>query len=154
MFCCRQTVIGRIGIAESGGAVTNLVFMGQAGEQFAETGCTPLLEESFRQLDAWLAGELKALSLPISVQGSAFAQRVWTALLDIPYGGTAAYGDIADAIGTPAATRAVGSACRRNPLPIIIPCHRVTRRDGSIGGYLGGTDIKRYLLDLEQRNCG
>jgi len=148
----RQTAIGRIGIAESGGVVTNLYFLDKAGDRIAETGCSPLLDEAFRQLDAFLAGRIHAFSLPVATEGTEFSLRVWRALLDIPYGGTASYGDIAVAAGAPGAARAVGSACRRNPLPIIIPCHRVIGGDGRIGGYLGGTEIKRHLLDLERLN--
>jgi len=153
-LCSRLTSIGRIGIAESGGVVSHLYFMEKTGDRIAETGCTPLLEEAFRQLDAWLAGRIHSFSLPFAVEGSDFSQRVWRALLDIPYGSTAAYAEVAAAVGAPGAARAVGSACRRNPLPVIIPCHRVIGSDGSMGGYLGGADIKRRLLDLERRNCG
>jgi len=152
-LCCRQTAIGMIGIAESGGVVTNLYFMEKSADRSAETTGTPLLDEAFMQLDAWLAGRVRTFSLPIAAEGTAFAKRVWLALLDIPYGDTAAYNEIAALIGVPGAARAVGSACRRNPLPIFIPCHRVVCSDGGIGGYLGGTEIKQRLLDLERRDC-
>ncbi|NTU58351.1 MAG: methylated-DNA--[protein]-cysteine S-methyltransferase [Chlorobiaceae bacterium] len=151
-LCCRDTVIGRIAIAESGGVVTHLHFMDSVVEGITETGSSPLLEAAFRQLNAWLAGELKTFSLPIAPGGAGFVRRVWRALPDIPYGTTVAYTDIASAVGAPGAARAVGSACRRNPLPIIVPCHRVVCRDGRIGDYLGGAEIKRYLIDFERLN--
>jgi methylated-DNA-[protein]-cysteine S-methyltransferase len=151
-LCCRQTAIGMIGIAESGGVVTNLYFLEKSGDRSAETAGTPLLDEAFRQFDAWLEGRIRTFTLPIAADGTAFAQRVWRALLEIPYGDTASYGEIATLIGVPGASRAVGSACRRNPLPIFIPCHRVVCSDGGIGGYLGGTEIKQRLLDLERRD--
>jgi methylated-DNA-[protein]-cysteine S-methyltransferase len=151
-LCCRSTAIGMIGIAERGGALRNLYFMEKSGDSIIETVSTPLLEEAFMQLDAWLAGRLNTFSLPIVADGSGFGQRVWKSLSDIQYGSTISYGKVAEALGLPGAARAVGSACGRNPLPIIIPCHRVICSDGQIGGYLGGADKKRYLLDLERRN--
>ncbi|HWR02043.1 MAG TPA: methylated-DNA--[protein]-cysteine S-methyltransferase [Chlorobaculum sp.] len=154
MLYCRPTAIGMIGIAESGGTVTNLLFMEKEGRKFVETASTPLLDEAFDQLDAWLSGRIDTFSLPVAADGSRFAMRVWQALLDIPYGSTTSYGEIAAQIGIPGAARAVGSACGHNPLPIIIPCHRVINVDGRMGGYLGGLQIKRHLLDLERRNRG
>ena len=154
MLCCRPTAIGMIGIAESGGSVTNLFFIEKEDTKLVETASSPLLDEAFEQLDAWLAGRVNTFSLPVAAVGSRFARQVWQALLDIPYGSTASYGEVALQIGAPGAARAVGSACRRNPLPIIIPCHRVINSDGRMGGYLGGSQIKRYLLNMERRNCG
>lgn len=101
------------------------------------------------QLDAYFAGELTAFDLPLAPRGSEFQQRVWAALQEIPYGETESYGDLAERIGSPGAARAVGLANGKNPIGIVIPCHRVVGSDGSLTGYGGGLDRKRQLLDLE-----
>lgn len=109
----------------------------------------PLLNEAKRQLDAYFRGELNTFSLPLRPAGTDFQRRVWKALERIPYGGTASYGDIAKAIGAPGSSRAVGAANGANPLPIVVPCHRVIGSNGSLTGYGGGIDRKRRLLALE-----
>jgi methylated-DNA-[protein]-cysteine S-methyltransferase len=101
------------------------------------------------QLDAYFAGELTTFDLPLAPLGSEFQQRVWTALREIPYGRTESYGELAERIGSPGAARAVGLANGKNPIGIVIPCHRVVGSDGSLTGYGGGLDRKRRLLDLE-----
>ncbi|NTU68613.1 MAG: methylated-DNA--[protein]-cysteine S-methyltransferase [Chlorobiaceae bacterium] len=147
----RQTAIGRIGITECGGSLSGLCFGASLSPQRHQPVDTPLLGEAFRQLDAWLAGEITAFSLPLAPRGTEFMLRVWAALQEIPYGHTSTYRDIADGLGSPGAARAVGMACAKNPLPIFIPCHRVIRSDGKTGGYLGGAGIKSRLLALERR---
>ena len=147
----RQTVIGRMGIAESGGAVTNLFFSSDAVPDGAEFHSTLLLDEAFQQLDQWLMGRIELFSLPLQLAGTDFMQGVWKQLQAIPYGCTATYREIAARVGSPRAARAVGTACARNPLPIFIPCHRVIASDGGAGGYRGGADLKRRLLEIEQR---
>lgn len=102
------------------------------------------------QFEAYFAGRLQRFDLPLAARGTPFQQAVWRALCDIPYGETASYLDIANAIGNPKAVRAVGAANGRNPLSIIVPCHRVIGRNGSLTGYGGGLPIKRWLLVLEQ----
>lgn len=109
---------------------------------------TPLLTEAAGQLGAYFAGRLREFSLPLAPQGTPFQQRVWQELGRIPYGQTISYGELARRVGCRAA-RAVGQANGRNPLPIVIPCHRVIAADGTLGGYSGGTDVKRTLLELE-----
>jgi methylated-DNA-[protein]-cysteine S-methyltransferase len=109
----------------------------------------PLLTDARRQLDAYFAGELNTFSLPLRPTGTDFQQRVWKALERIPYGVTASYGEIAKAIGAPGSSRAVGAANGANPLPIVVPCHRVIGSNGSLTGYGGGLDRKRTLLALE-----
>ncbi|HWT17250.1 MAG TPA: methylated-DNA--[protein]-cysteine S-methyltransferase [Patescibacteria group bacterium] len=104
-----------------------------------------------RQLAAYFAGELRDFDLPLTPQGTPFQQSVWAALRTIPYGETRSYRDQALAIGNPKGVRAVGLANGRNPLPIVIPCHRVIGADGSMTGFGGGIDTKRFLLDLEAR---
>jgi methylated-DNA-[protein]-cysteine S-methyltransferase len=110
----------------------------------------PLLADARRQIDSYLAGDRQRLDFPIQPQGTPFQQKVWGALRQIPYGQTRSYVDIAAAsLGDPKATRAVGAANGRNPLPLIIPCHRVVNADGSLGGFSGGLEIKHFLLKLE-----
>lgn len=101
------------------------------------------------QLAEYFAGSRRDFDLPLHPSGTAFQQRVWSALLDIPYGETTTYGKTAAAIGAPGASRAVGLANGRNPLPIIVGCHRVIGADGSLTGYGGGLDAKRWLLAHE-----
>jgi methylated-DNA-[protein]-cysteine S-methyltransferase len=102
-----------------------------------------------RQLRAYARGRLTAFSLPIDPQGTPFQRVVWAALLAIPYGQTRTYGDVAAAIGRPGAARAVGMACRTNPIGLVIPCHRVVGANGSLTGYAGGLDLKKRLLQHE-----
>jgi methylated-DNA-[protein]-cysteine S-methyltransferase len=101
------------------------------------------------QLDQYFAGERRAFDLPLALHGPAFHRRVWEALLTIPYGETRSYGEIAAQVGDPGAARAVGFANGRNPIAIVVPCHRVIGADGSLTGYGGGLPRKRTLLDLE-----
>ena len=109
------------------------------------------LREPIRQLRAYFAGELEDFDLPLSPQGTPFQQQVWKELLNIPYGETISYGQLARRIGNPNASRAVGLANGSNPIPIIIPCHRVIGSNGKLTGYGGGLPIKEKLLALERR---
>jgi O-6-methylguanine DNA methyltransferase len=102
-----------------------------------------------RELDEYFAGRRRVFSFPLDLRGTHFQLQCWRALLDIPYGETRSYRDIALAIGHPHAFRAVGMSNNRNPIAIVVPCHRVIASDGSLCGYGGGLDIKRRLLDLE-----
>jgi len=110
-------------------------------------------EESFagvrRQLTEYFAGDRRTFELPLALRGNAFEQRVWHLLCSIPYGETTSYGELAKRLGEPTAARAVGLANGRNPVAVIVPCHRVIGADGSLTGYGGGLDRKRFLLDLE-----
>ena len=110
-----------------------------------------VLVEARRQVDAYFAGELTEFDLPLSAAGTAFQSRVWSALRTIPYAGSVSYAEIARRIGNPAAVRAVGAANGRNPIGIIVPCHRVIGADGSLTGYGGGLDRKQWLLAHEAR---
>ncbi|MGW3243605.1 methylated-DNA--[protein]-cysteine S-methyltransferase [Streptomyces sp. NPDC001070] len=101
------------------------------------------------QLQAYFAGELTVFDLPMDLRGTPFQQRVWAGLRAIPYGTVMTYGQLADKLGSPGASRAVGLANGRNPVGIIVPCHRVVGASGSLTGYGGGLERKRYLLDLE-----
>ncbi|MDR0764122.1 MAG: methylated-DNA--[protein]-cysteine S-methyltransferase [Synergistaceae bacterium] len=146
--------IGEVGIAEKDGAVS-LVFFG-GGDDAPGYGRaeTPLIKEAARQLGEYFAGARTAFDLPLSLDGTEFQISVWNALLTIGYGETRSYGDIAALIGKPRAARAVGSANHRNPAAIIVPCHRVIGRDGSLTGYGGGLRVKRFLLEFERQNHG
>lgn len=104
------------------------------------------------QLRAYFAGDLTEFDLPLAPQGTDFQLQVWEALKTIPYGETRSYGDIAAQIGRPDASRAVGAANGQNPIPIVIPCHRVIGRDGSLTGFGGGLVCKQHLLALEQQS--
>jgi methylated-DNA-[protein]-cysteine S-methyltransferase len=110
------------------------------------------LEEAVHQLEAYFAGKLKIFSLNLCLDVTPFQKKVLAALQQIPYGGTASYGKIAEKIGNPFASRAVGQANARNPIPIVIPCHRVVGSNGTLTGFGGGIGVKQALLDLEQRH--
>ena len=109
--------------------------------------------EAKRQFDAYFAGELMEFDLPLEPHGTEFQQRVWMALRTIPYATTISYAELARRIGNPKASRAVGLANGANPLSIIVPCHRVIGANGSLTGYGGGLEAKKYLLDLERRHA-
>lgn len=103
------------------------------------------------QLAAYFTGELTTFDLPLAPAGTEFQRRVWTALREIPYGATVTYGELAAELGRPTASRAVGLANGRNPISIVVPCHRVVGSSGALTGYGGGLERKRFLLDLERR---
>ena len=111
-----------------------------------------LLKEAARQLEGYFSGDLRDFSLPLHPEGTAFMKQVWTILCGIPYGKTSTYGEIAAKTGSFGAARAVGLANNRNPIPIIIPCHRVIGADGSLTGYRGGLELKKKLLELENES--
>lgn len=110
-----------------------------------------LFVDAFRQLHAYFAGESTDFDLPLRLAGTAFQNEVWAALCDIPFGATISYGALASRIGKPTASRAVGRANGANPLPIVVPCHRVVGSNGSLTGFGGGVEVKRFLLAHEQR---
>ena len=107
------------------------------------------LRDASRQLQAYFAGKLTRFDIPVAPEGTPFQREVWSALQDIPYGECTSYGEIAKRIGRPKACRAVGAANGRNPIPIVIPCHRVVGSTGSLTGFGGGIETKRVLLELE-----
>jgi methylated-DNA-[protein]-cysteine S-methyltransferase len=113
-------------------------------------GRNAVIDAAHAQLDEYFAGRRRAFDLPLSPQGTEFQRGVWWALAGIPYGTTISYAQLARGIGRPTATRAVGAANGRNPLSIVLPCHRVIGADGSLTGYGGGLPIKTYLLALER----
>lgn len=145
-----ESKIGRIGITEKDGSITNVYITNAELPKDIQLCETPLLREAVKQLDSYFLGELKEFTLPLEPHGTVFMKKVWTALCGIPYGMTATYGEIAAKISAPKAARAVGLANNRNPIPIIIPCHRVIGANGSLTGYAGGLEMKKKLLDLEK----
>lgn len=110
-----------------------------------------VLPDVREQLSAYFAGELHDFTVPLAPSGTPFQRQVWSALRDLPYGSTCSYADLAVAVGRPTAVRAVGAANGRNPLIIVVPCHRVIGSGGSLTGYGGGLARKRFLLDLESQ---
>lgn len=142
--------IGDLTLTEEEGALTGLYFgrLSRPGEE----GPTALLEEAARQLREYFAGQRREFDLPLRLRGTAFQMQVWQVLQAIPYGEVRTYGEIARAIGKPKACRAVGMANHNNPISIIVPCHRVVGAGGSLTGYGGGLENKRFLLELEKRN--
>jgi methylated-DNA-[protein]-cysteine S-methyltransferase len=145
--------IGKIGIAEEDGCITHVIFDGGEAPAGFEVAKTPLIEKAATQLREYFAGKRTEFDLPLRLDGTPFQRAVWKALQAIPWGETRSYKDIAVQVGNAKATRAVGMANNRNPIPIIVPCHRVVGSDGSLTGYGGGLSVKRHLLELETR-CG
>lgn len=147
-----QTVIGTLGIAEADGKLTHVNICSRKWPADCIEQETPLLAEAAHQIKEYLAGQRKEFNLPLAPQGTPFQLKVWAALQTIPYGETATYKDIAVKVGSPLGCRAVGMANNKNPIGIVIPCHRVVGSNGKLVGYAGGLDIKAKLLNLEQIN--
>lgn len=142
-----QTPHGFFTFVEEDGCIIQVRF-GQAADACEEA--SPLLLAAEEQLLAYFDGKLRSFSLPAAAQGTPFQKQCWDALLAIPYGETMTYGQLAKTIGCPGAVRAVGMAAHRNPLPILIPCHRLIGSGGRLTGYAGGIPLKEALLRLEQ----
>lgn len=139
------TPIGPFTLCSDGASIT--AFLPAPGDLSERD--LPLFDRAQEQLEAYFAGERRAFDLPLSPSGTPFQIAVWQALGRVEYGRTASYGEIAAAIGNPRAMRAVGGAVGSNPIPVIIPCHRIICSDGSIGGYGLGIDAKRVLMRIE-----
>src|SRR5665647_398679 len=137
-----KTDLGKMGIASSGNTITNLYFEREQIPQDAVIYETEIIKEAGQQLQSYLSGRLKDFSLPLAPAGTEFMLHVWESLRAIPYGETRSYQEIAQTIGNIRASRAVGLANKRNPIPIIIPCHRVIGANGKLTGYGGGLQIK------------
>jgi methylated-DNA-[protein]-cysteine S-methyltransferase len=139
--------IGPLGLVASDAGLRAVLFDGRSirGE-----GSSTVLVEAARQLDAYFHGNLVTFDVPLELHGTEFQRRCWLALASIPYGQTVSYGEQARRLGLgPDAARAVGAANGQNPLPIVLPCHRVIGANGSLTGFGGGLDVKRYLLEHE-----
>ncbi|HIR02071.1 MAG TPA: methylated-DNA--[protein]-cysteine S-methyltransferase [Candidatus Aveggerthella stercoripullorum] len=135
-------------VASDGTAVTHVLF----GTHVLEGRAAPseLTNRTANELQEYLAGKRTAFDIPLAPAGTDFQRAVWKALQNIPYGQTRSYADIAAVVGNPKATRAVGSANNRNPIAVLIPCHRVVGANGKLTGYAGGLALKQRLLDLER----
>ncbi len=147
--------IGPLTLAGPGPVLTHLRMVDQTYEpsRAAWSPDPKAFDAAVEQLEAYFAGELTDFDIRFDLAGSPFQQRVWGALLTIPYGETRSYGEIARQIDAPGSARAVGLATGRNPIAIVVPCHRVVGADGSLTGYGGGLDRKRSLLELENRRA-
>jgi len=147
-----QTPIDRLVVASDGSAIVG-VWMANAEPDDVSwadrRGADSLLDEARRQLVAYFAGGLRAFDLPLAPNGTEFQRRVWTELTKIPFGATISYARLARRVSNAAAVRAVGAANGRNPIPIIVPCHRVIGSDGSLTGFGGGLARKQWLLKHE-----
>ena len=144
-----QSPLGSLFIAEEDGFLRYILFNAPKDEQFIYKE-RPVLTETFRQLSEYFEKDRREFDLPLGPKGTDFQKKVWNALCSIPYGKTRSYGEIAGQIGNPKAARAVGMANHRNPLMLVVPCHRCIGAGGSLTGYAGGIEIKRRLLELER----
>ena len=147
-FYMFDTSLGFMALEAEDQAITR-VFLPNSPTPRIMPHATPLLLEGEKQILEYLSGQRREFDLPLNPQGTPFQKRVWAALRDIPYGQTRTYRDIAQAVDCPKGFRAVGMANHCNPIPILIPCHRVVGADGSLTGYAGGLELKQALLALE-----
>lgn len=157
VHCEIPTPVGRLRLAADDEGLREISFLG--GSRAASSApdgrvSREPFEAVIAELGEYFAGRLTRFRSRIAPRGTPFQLRVWSALRDIPYGETTTYAEIARRLGQPTACRAVGAANGRNPIPVIIPCHRVVGTDGSLTGFGGGLPIKRALLDIEARACG
>lgn len=149
--CLYESPIGLIRIRATEKGICSLKFIEHADQTAGEK--KGLLEDTCSMLDEYFAGKRQHFEVPLDVEGSVFQKKVWKDLREIPYGSTRSYQQIAESIGREKAARPVGMACNRNPILILIPCHRVVGSNGSLVGYAGGIERKQYLLNLEQKNA-
>ena len=141
--------VGELVVCEEAGRLAAVRLNGIPAEAIPEE--TPVGKEACMQLEAYFQGRRTCFQLPLAWKGTPFRLRVWQALQDIPYGGIRTYGQVAAAIGSPKAVRAVGGACHDNPFLIVVPCHRVVGSTGALTGYAAGLEVKRALLEHEER---
>lgn len=151
--------IGDLRLVAGGGALRRVHLTERRGDPTpaaygSERDDEPVLQQARRELDEYFAGERRRFDVPLGAEGSEFQRAVWAALMAVEFGAICSYGDIAKAMGRPTATRAVGGANNKNPLPIIVPCHRVVGSDRSLVGFGGGLERKRWLLAHEARLVG
>ncbi len=159
-FSCRiDSLVGPLTVVFDESAVTAIRFGDRVPDNAVlveptDSAGLEVLRQAVRELGEFFAGERRNFTVPLAPVGTPFQQQVWQALQTIPYGATCSYRDIACAVGRPAACRAVGMANHCNPIPILIPCHRIVGADGRLTGYAGGLAIKSRLLQFERENCG
>lgn len=146
-----QTILGPVIISEQDGAITELFFAKDIPDS-GRNRITPLLKEAEKQLLEYLSGNRKTFDLKLAAEGTQFQKVVWKSLLRIPYGETRSYKQVAEMIGRPDASRAVGMANSKNQILILTPCHRILGSSGKLVGYAGGLEIKKRLLELEKNH--
>lgn len=149
-----KCALGYWEIQEEDEKIIALNFLGDIGTEIGDqevSNDSQLMREAKKQLEEYFKGERKDFSLPIFLGGTAFQKRVWKALQEIPYGKTKSYQEVATIVGNKNSVRAVGGANHQNPISIIVPCHRVIGKNGTLVGYGGGLDVKEFLLRLEER---
>jgi len=151
--------LGTMLLVSNGSSLTGLYFVGQKyvaqpAEDWIQTEVAQPFPDVKRQLAEYFAGERRTFHLPLSFEGTPFQQRVWRAIAAIPCGETISYGALARSVGAPRSVRAAGAATGRNPISLVVPCHRVVGSDGSLTGYAGGLDRKQRLLALETSDGG
>lgn len=146
-----STQLGVVTVAATETAVVSVEFEGRGAPQPGDESPTGVLAEAVRQLDQYFAGLRTEFDLPVDAEGTDFQRAAWSVLTQIPHGETISYGEQARRMGRPTAVRAVGAANGRNPVPVIVPCHRVIGANGSLTGFAGGIEIKTWLLDHEKR---
>ncbi|MBV9496022.1 MAG: methylated-DNA--[protein]-cysteine S-methyltransferase [Acidobacteria bacterium] len=151
-FSFYDAPFGRLALAAENDELVAIRFSGQPEESWELDDRA--LRFVAKELDAWFAGRVQKFDLPLAPRGTDFQLAVWNALQEIPYGETTSYGDLARLLGKPSAFRAVGAANGANPIPIVIPCHRVIGSNRSLTGFGGGIPTKRWLLDHEARTSG
>lgn len=164
-YTCFETKLGVVSAASLSGNLVKLSVADPGAEKLVSwiekkfpgyccdmtrSDSNPVLEETARQVFLYLEGKIKGFEVPINMTGTDFQKDVWKAIERIPYGQTRTYADLAREIGSPRAFRAVGGACSCNPVPLIVPCHRVVGSGGRLGGFSGGIDIKKKLLKIEK----
>ncbi|MFG6340731.1 MAG: methylated-DNA--[protein]-cysteine S-methyltransferase [Alistipes sp.] len=149
--CCVESIVGPLTVVSDESVVTAIRF-GRMLDNGDDAVRPDVLRQAVQELNDFFVGKRHVFTVPVGPVGTLFQQEVWAALRAIPYGETRSYRDIARAVGRPAACRAVGMANHDNPIPIIIPCHRVVGADGRLTGYAGGLEIKSLLLRLEQEH--
>lgn len=156
-YCHHDSPVGPLLLAGEGSALRLLSFPSGDKAVSPQEGW-PFDPSPFdvvrRQLDGYFSGQLRAFSLPLDIRGTDFQKKIWASLATIPYAETRSYGDIARSLGSPGASRAVGAANGANPLPIILPCHRVIGSSGALTGFGGGLDTKTWLLQHEATVAG
>ena len=146
-----KTILGNILVQEKNSKIIGVKFIND-DENYEKGDETELLRETIKEINEYLKGERKNFSVPILMEGTEFQKKVWKELQKIPYGQTRSYKEIAESVGKEKASRAVGMANSKNPIHIIVPCHRIIASNGSLSGFAGGIEIKKKLLKLEEEN--
>ena len=136
-------------VAAGDRGICHISFTNEIPRAWSRSDSLPLLREASRQLTLYFEGRLKRFDLPLEMNGTPFQRKVWDTLLGIPYGNVISYAQLADRVGSPRGFRAVGAANGKNPIPIVVPCHRVINTGGGLGGYSCGLAYKKRLLELE-----